>query len=165
MINIKRVSKVVKGGKRMKLSATVVVGDGKGMVGLAHGKASEVAIAVRKASDRARKSMVKIMVAKHTIPHETYGKFGASRVILKPASEGTGLIAPPQIRAVLEACGLRDVLTKSLGSNNPYNLAMATLKALSKLRSLPEIAKARNKPIGYFIERRDEGESKKGEDS
>lgn len=161
MIDIKRVSKAVKGGKRMKLSATVVVGDGKGMVGLAHGKASEVAIAVRKASDQAKKDMIKVVIAKHTIPYETSGKFGASKIILKPASEGTGLIASPQVRAVLEACGLRDILTKALGSHNPYNLAKATLSALSKLRSLPEIARARSKTINYFIEK-DEKQDEKG---
>jgi ribosomal protein S5 len=103
VISIKRVSKVMKGGKRMRLSASVVVGDGKGMVGLGHGKAAEVAVAVRKATTRARKDMIRVSVAGHTIPHETNGKYGASRVLVKPAARGTGLIACPQVRAVLEA--------------------------------------------------------------
>lgn len=155
VIEVKRISKVVKGGKRLRLSATVVVGDGQGVVGVSHGKAAEVAAAVRKASQRAQKEMVRVAVAKHTIPHEVVGKFGASRVLLKPASQGTGLIACPQVRAVLEACGVKDALTKSLGSHNPYNLAMATIRALTKLRTIDEIARARQKPISWILGSKD----------
>lgn len=154
VINIKRVSKVVKGGKRMKIAAAVVVGDGKGMVGVGHGKAAEVAIAVRKASERAKKELVQVSLRGHTIPHVTIGKYGASKVIIKPASDGTGLIACPQVRAVLEACGVKDALTKSLSSHNPYNLAIATIRALAMLRTLDEIARVRNKPVSYFVEKK-----------
>lgn len=154
VINIKRVSKVVKGGKRMKISSAVVVGDGKGLVGVGHGKAAEVAIAVRKASERAKKELARISLRGHTIAHTVIGKYGASKVIIKPASAGTGLVACPQVRAVLEACGIQDVLTKSLSSHNPYNLAVATIRALASLRTIEEMAAVRNKPIGYFIEKK-----------
>jgi small subunit ribosomal protein S5 len=151
VINIKRVSKVVKGGKQLKLSASVVVGDGRGQVGLGHGKSKEVAVAVRKATARARKDMVKVSTRGRTIPHETEGKFGASRVIVRPASEGTGLIACSQVRAVLEAAGLRDALSKSLGSRNPYNTARATIVALQKLRTIDQVAASRNKPVRHLV--------------
>jgi small subunit ribosomal protein S5 len=153
VINIKRVSKVMKGGKRMKLSASVVVGNGQGMVGLGHGKASEVAVAVRKATTRARKDMARVSISGHTIPHETSGKYGASRVLVKPAARGTGLIACPQVRAVLEAAGLKDGLSKSLGSRNAYNTARATIRALLELRTVEQVAAARNKPVSHFTEK------------
>ncbi len=153
VINIKRVSKVVKGGKRMKLQAVVVVGDGEGRVGLGHGKAQEVVAAVRKATGRAKKDMVRIATKGRTIPHATTGKYVASKVLVRPASEGTGLIACPQVRAVLEAAGLRDALSKSLGSRNPYNTAMATIKALQRLRTIDMVAAVRNKPVGHYVER------------
>lgn len=158
VVNIKRVSKVVKGGKRMKLSASVVVGDGAGQVGLGHGKASEVAAAVRKATSRAKKDMVRVSTKGRTIPHETTGKFRASRVLVRPAAEGTGLIACSHVRAVLEAVGLRDALSKSLGSRNPYNTARATILALRKLRTIGQVAQACNKPVSHFVrkERRSE---------
>ena len=159
VISIKRVSKVMKGGKRMRLSASIVVGDGKGMVGLGHGKAAEVAVAVRKATTRARKDMVRIAVAGHTVPHETSGKYGASRVLVKPAARGTGLIACPQVRAVLEAAGLSDGLSKSLGSRNAYNTARATIVALQQLRTLEQVAAARNKPVSHLTRRQVEGEA------
>jgi small subunit ribosomal protein S5 len=159
VINIKRVSKVMKGGKRMKLSASVVVGDGKGQVGLGHGKAAEVAAAVRKATTRARKDMVRVAIKGHTIPHETKGKFGASRVMVKPAAPGTGLIACPQVRAVLEAAGLTDALSKSLGSRNAYNTARAAIRALSACRTIEQVAAARNKPISHYVEKGREHES------
>jgi small subunit ribosomal protein S5 len=159
VINIKRVSKVMKGGKRMKISASVVVGDAKGMVGLGHGKASEVAVAVRKATTQARKDMVRVSVSGHTIPHETKGKFGASRVLVKPAAPGTGLIACPQVRAVLEAAGLRDALSKSLGSRNAYNTARAAIAALKECRTIEQVAAVRNKPVSHFIERQVEHEA------
>ncbi len=140
----------------MRISAAVVVGDGKGQVGVGHGKALEVAVAVRKATARAKKEMVKISFKGHTIPHETWGKFGATKVFLKPAAPGTGLIACPQVRAVLEAVGLRDVLSKAFGSRTHYNAAKATILALQKLRTLEEVASARNKPISYLVERKNE---------
>jgi small subunit ribosomal protein S5 len=153
VINIKRVAKVVKGGKRMKLSSTVVVGDGRGRIGIGHGKAQEVALAVRKATSRAQKNMVTVSVRGTTISHATIGRYGASKVILRPASSGTGLIACSQVRAVLEAVGIKDALTKALGSRNPHNLAEATLRALRSLRSLSDVAQARNKSIAHFVER------------
>lgn len=154
VINIKRISKVMKGGKRMRISAVVVVGDGKGQVGVGHGKAVEVAMAVRKSTARARKEMVYVAFRGHTIPHETWGKFGASKVLIKPAAPGTGLIACPQVRAVLEAVGLTDALTKVFGSRNHYNTAKATILALQKLRTIDQTAAARNKQIAHFVERK-----------
>lgn len=151
VIEVKRVSKVVKGGKRLRISACVVVGDGKGMVGIAHGKAAEVALAVQKATLRAKKNLTPVAIKGTTIPHETFGKFSASRVLLKPAASGTGLVACPKVRAVLEAVGIKDCLTKSLGSNSSYNLALATLKALKQLRTIEEIARSRNKPLSYLV--------------
>lgn len=162
VINIKRVSKVVKGGKQLKLSASVVVGDGKGQVGLGHGKSKEVAVAVRKATSRARKDMVKVSTRGRTIPHETEGKFGASRVIVRPASEGTGLIACSQVRAVLEAAGLRDALSKLQGSRNPYNSARATILALRKLRTIDQVAADRNKPARHLTLRATHHEADQG---
>jgi small subunit ribosomal protein S5 len=162
VISIKRVSKVMKGGKRMRLSASVVVGDGKGMVGLGHGKAAEVAVAVRKATTRARKDMVRVSIAGHTIPHETKGKYGASRVLVKPAARGTGLIACPQVRAVLEAAGLNDGLSKSLGSRNAYNTARATIVALQQLRTIEQVAAARNKPVSHLARKQVENEAVEG---
>ncbi len=162
VINIKRVAKAVKGGKQMKLSAAVVVGDGRGQVGLGHGKSKEVAVAVRKATARARKDMVKVSIKGRTIPHDTRGKYVASRVLVRPASEGTGLIACPQVRAVLEAAGLRDALSKSLGSRNPYNTARATIVALQKLRTIDQVAAARNKPIHHLVEKAKRDETIEG---
>ncbi|MGQ9708691.1 MAG: 30S ribosomal protein S5 [bacterium] len=153
VINIKRISKVMKGGKRMRISATVVVGDGKGWVGVGHGKALEVAVAVRKATMQAQKEMVKVAYKGHTIPHETWGKYGASKVIVKPAAPGTGLIACPQVRAVLEAAGLNDALSKAYGSRNHYNTAKATVLALQNLRTIEQVAAARNKPLRHFMEK------------
>lgn len=159
VISIKRVSKVMKGGKRMRLSASVVVGDGRGQVGLGHGKAAEVAAAVRKATTRARKDMMRVAIKGRTIPHETSGKYGASRVLVKPAAPGTGLIACPQVRAVLEAAGLSDALSKSLGSRNAYNTARAAIRALANCRTIEEVAAARNKPISHYVERRHKHEA------
>ncbi|MEO0084930.1 MAG: 30S ribosomal protein S5, partial [candidate division WOR-3 bacterium] len=145
----------VKGGKRLRISACVVVGDGKGMVGIGHGKAAEVALAVQKATLRAKKNLTPVAIKGTTIPHETFGKFSASRVLLKPAASGTGLVACPKVRAVLEAVGIKDCLTKSLGSNSSYNLALATLKALKQLRTIEEIAHSRNKPLSYLVTKKD----------
>jgi len=155
VIEIKRVSKVVKGGKRMRISATVVAGDGKGNIGVGHGKAAEVAQAVRKATIRAKKNFSLVSIKNNTIPHQTTGKYSASLVLLRPASKGTGLVACPKVRAVLEAAGIKDCLTKSLKSNNSYNLAIATLKALHQLRTIEEIARVRNKPISHLVAKKE----------
>ncbi len=154
VIYVKRVSKVVKGGKRMRIAAGVIVGDGQGKVGLGHGKSEEVALAVRKAATRAKKNLMLIAVVGGTIPHPITGKYCASKILLKPAPEGTGLIACPQVRSVLEAVGLKDIYTKSLGSTNTYNLAVATIRGLRKLRTAQEIALIRNKPVEYITRKK-----------
>lgn len=138
----------------MRIAAGVIVGDGQGKAGLGHGKSGEVALAVRKAASRAKKNLTQIAITGNTIPHAITGKYGASRILLKPAPEGTGLIACAQVRAVLEALGLKDIYTKSLGSTNPYNLAVATLRGLTGLRTPEEIAMIRNKPVEYITSKK-----------
>ncbi|MBR5251141.1 MAG: 30S ribosomal protein S5 [Clostridia bacterium] len=146
-VSINRVSKTVKGGRTMRFSALVVVGDGKGRCGVGMGKAAEVPQAVEKAQQQAKRSMVNVALCNTTIPHETYGVFGKGKVLLLPAQEGTGVIAGGPVRSVLEAAGIKDIRTKSYGSNNPINCVKATFNGLQSLRSAEQVAMLRGKTV------------------
>jgi small subunit ribosomal protein S5 len=156
LVSINRVAKVVKGGRRFGFAALVVIGDGKGKVGYGSGKAKEVSDAMRKATDDAKKSMIRIPLREgRTIHHDCYGRFGSGKVVIRTAPTGTGIIAGGPMRAVFEALGVQDVVAKSVGSSNPHNMVKATFNALTEMKSPRAIAAKRGKKVGEIVERRE----------
>ena len=151
LVAVKRVAKFVKGGRNFRFTALMVVGDENGIVGIGHGKAAEIPEAIRKATEDAKRNLVKIPIVGTTIPHEVKGRFGKGLVLLLPAEEGTGVIAGGPVRAVLEMAGVKDVRTKSYGSNNPANCAKATLQGLTSLRSAEMVARLRGKSVAEIM--------------
>ena len=152
VVHINRVAKVVKGGRRFSFNAIVVVGNGNGYVGIGLGKANEVTDAISKGFENAKKNLVRIPIYKNTIPHEILGKYGAAKVFLKPASQGTGVIAGGAVRAIMEAAGIRDILSKSIGSSNPHNVVKATMVALESLDNVLSITKKRGIQFSELFE-------------
>lgn len=151
VVSINRVTKVVKGGKNLSFSALVIVGDGHGVVGYGLGKAREVPMAIKKALESAKKNLIRVPLKGTTLPHPAIGRFGSGKVVLKPASEGTGVIAGGPVRAVLQAAGVQNVLTKSIGSNNPHNMVKAAFEGLRNMRSAEQVAALRGKAVEEIL--------------